>query len=320
MNQTRLSYMAFAVALLSSVSGIANACSSCGCTLSSDWDSQGYTVKPGMRFDLRYDYLNQNQLRTGTGKVDRGAITYPADREIEEGTRNQYLTLGFDYNPNQDWGINIQIPYIHRPHSTITENETDVSTSKTTGLGDIRVVGRYQGFVDEKNVGIQFGLKLATGSIHDTFKTGPEAGNPLDRGLQTGTGTTDLLLGLYHFGVLNQSWDYFAQGMLQFAINERESYKPGTSLNLNGGFRYLLNDTVVPQIQVNAKTGKRDSGDNADRDNSGGTLVYLSPGVTVSVTKDLKAFGFIQLPVYQNVNGYQLAPRYTFSLGLRYSM
>lgn len=296
------------------------ACSSCGCTLSSDWDSQGYATTPGVRVDIRYDYLNQSELRSGTSKVDSKSINFPTDREIEQGTKNQYTTLGLDYSTSKNWGVNIQLPYIYRTHETIAEGDTDISASKTSNIGDIRVLSRYQGFSEDQNFGVQFGLKLPTGSFHDNFSSGPQAGTAIDRGLQAGTGTTDLLLGLFHFGALNQNWDYFSQGIVQLPFAQRDGYKTGTSLNANAGVRYMANEAVIPQLQINVKTGRRDSGINADADNSGGTLMYLSPGVTISLSEKLKAFGFLQLPVYQNVNGYQLAPRFTASVGMRYAM
>ncbi|TAK91286.1 MAG: hypothetical protein EPO06_05925 [Burkholderiaceae bacterium] len=309
----------FATAFIS-LAPAALACSSCGCTLSADWDSQGYSVTPGLRIDLRYDYLDQSQLRSGKGSIDRGSIGLPADREIEQDTKNQYTTLGLDYSANRDWGFNLQIPYIHRTHSTIAEGDTDLSTSTTRHLGDVKVLTRYQGFVAEKNFGVQFGVKLPTGSFHDTFRSGPQADNPLDRGLQAGTGTTDVLFGLYHFATLSRNWDYFAQGMIQAPLAAREDFKPGNSLNINVGVRYMASEKIIPQLQLNARVVGKDSGDQADRDNSGGRLVYLSPGITVEISKQVKAFGFLQVPIYQYVNGYQLTPRTTFSLGLRYAM
>jgi hypothetical protein len=46
------------------------ACSSCGCTLSSDWSSQGLAPSgEGFRLDLRYDYFDQNQLRSGISSL-----------------------------------------------------------------------------------------------------------------------------------------------------------------------------------------------------------------------------------------------------------
>jgi hypothetical protein len=301
-------------------SQVSFACSSCGCTLSSDWASQGVGGASGFRVDFRYDYFNQDQLRSATGTVDRGSITFPADREIQQETINRNYTLDLDYSPNADWGVNLQIPYFDRFHTTIVDGDTDVSTSHTESLGDVRVLGRYQGFSHDHSSGVQAGLKLATGSFHNDFIDGPQAGTALDRGLQPGTGTTDLLVGGYTFGALSRNWDYFAQALLQQPLNSREDFRPGTGLNVNAGLRYVANEMFTPQIQFNLRTERRDSGANADVENSGATLLYLSPGVTVHVNHHIHLYGFLQVPVYQRVNGFQIEPRYTVSLGVHYAM
>jgi hypothetical protein len=302
------------------ISGHAWACSSCGCTLSSDWGSQGIAAGAGFRLDLRADYFNQNQLRGGTGTVNTGAIAFPTEQEIQEKTINRNYTLTLDYSPNADWGLSVQIPYYNRYHTTVAEGDTDISISHTDSLGDVRVLGRYQGLAGDHSSGVQFGLKLATGGFHNSFIDGPQAGATLDRGLQPGTGTTDLLIGVYHFGTLSRDWDYFAQALVQQPLNSREDFRPGTGLNANVGARYMANEIVVPHVQLNMRAEKRESGANADVDNSGATLIYLSPGITLNATKRFKPYAFVQLPIYQRVNGYQLEPRYSFSVGVHYSM
>lgn len=316
MKMLRLRY-AFLGALVLVAPQAALACSSCGCSLSTDWATQG--LGAGWRFDFRYDYFNQTQLRTGTGTVDRGSIALPADREIQQNTANRNYNAFIDYSPNPDWGVTVQVPYFDRYHTTIAAGDTDVSTSNTKSLGDVRVLGRYLGFADDHSWGVQLGVKLATGNFDNNFIAGPQAGAPLDRGLQPGTGTTDLLLGVFKFGALSRDWDYFAQALLQQPMNSRAGFRPGTGLNVNFGVRYMALDDIVPQLQVNSRMEKRESGANADVDNSGATLVYLSPGVTVDVTEATKVFAFVQVPIYQNVNGYQIEPRYTVSVGVRYS-
>ena len=86
----------------------AGACASCGCTLNTDWQSLDYSFKPGLKMDIRYDYLNQNQLRSGTGKISSAAAsqinTSTGPQEVEKYTENHYITLGFDYSTNMDWG------------------------------------------------------------------------------------------------------------------------------------------------------------------------------------------------------------------------
>ena len=294
------------------------ACASCGCSLSSDWASQGLSSSEGLRFDLRYDYLNQNEVRSGTGTV----ASWPVDgHEQELFTENHYLTAGIDYRWNADWGINVQLPYIDRSHATngLNFDGTDADTSHTQSLGDIKVIASYMGLMEAHDVGVQFGVKLPTGSHSDTFNGGAIAGDPLDRGLQPGTGTTDLIFGIFKFGSLSQNWDYFAQATAQLPVTSSDDYKPGNSLNVNLGFRYMALDKVVPQIQINARVSTKDSGASASPDDSGGQTIYLSPGVTFPVSEKMKVYGFVQLPIYQNLNGYQLAPKYTVSIGTSFA-
>ena len=297
------------------------ACSSCGCTLSSDWSSQGIAPSgDGFRFDFRFDYFNQDQLRSGTKSVNRNSLEVPNEQEIQQTTINRNYALGFDYSPNRDWGVNIQVPYYNRYHTTIAEGDTEISTSHTESFGDVRLVGRYLGFTEDKSIGVQLGVKLATGSFNNNFIAGPQEGEPLDRGLQPGTGTTDLLVGAFSFGALSRNWDYFAQGMLQQPLNSRDGFRPGTGFNANAGFRYVGIDHVIPSIQVNARIEGRESGTNADVENSGATLVYLSPGVNFQIADMLHGYVFAQVPIYQRVNGLQLEPRYTVTLGVYYTM
>ncbi len=294
------------------------ACSSCGCTLSTDWASQGFTAGPGFRLDFRFDYLDQKQLRSGTGTVDRAGLAVPNGQEIQQQTLNRNYTVALDYSAKTDWGVNVQAPYFDRYHTTFAPGDTEISTSHTQSIGDVRVIGRYHGFTADHSVGIQFGVKLPTGSIHNDFISGPQAGQPLDRGLQPGTGTMDILVGAYNFGALSRNWDYFVQGLLQQPLNSRDDFKPGTGINLNFGVGYAAYESVTPQLQINARVERRDSGANADIPNSGATLMYFSPGVTWHVSHQFHVATFVQLPIYQRVNGLQIEPRYTASVSVGY--
>lgn len=87
---------------------------------------------------------------------------------------------------------------------------------------------------------------------------------------------------------------------------------------VNIEIRYAANSTFIPQLQINARSEGRESGNNADIENSGATLIYLTPGFTVNFSRRLAAFAFIQTPLYQHVNGLQIEPRYLSSLGMHY--
>jgi len=295
------------------------ACSSCGCTLSPDWVTQNYTTRPGFKLDMRYDFVDQNNLRRDTGSVSGSSLPLPNAEEVQRVTRTQFLNLGLDYSPNRDWGFRLDVPLLDRFHTTVAPGDTAESKSDTSDLGDIRVTARYQGFFEDKSTGVELGLKLPTGSFHQSFDTGPAAGETVDRGLQAGTGTTDLIVGVYNIGYLTENFARFAQLTLKTPFNSREDFKPGTAVNANVGVSYLGLGRWVPQFQLNGKIEGRDSGEEADRPNSGSRVVYASPGLTLQLPHNTQAYTFVQLPLYQDYNGLQLAPRYTASLGLRYS-
>lgn len=296
----------------------AMACSSCGCTLNADWATQGLASGRGWRFDARYDYFNQSELRSGSDSVERGSIELPNEEEVQQTTVNRNATFGVEYSPNATWGIGVSLPYFDRFHSTIGERDTQISSSQSRGIGDVRVLARYAGFSPDHTSGLQFGVKLPTGRTDDTFRNGPLAGEIVDRGLQLGTGSTDLLVGAYHFGALAANWDYFAQGMLQLPVSSKDDFKPGNGVNLSLGTRYVANSFFTPQIQINVRAEKRESGANADIANSGATLAYLSPGFTLNFSRRFAGFLFVQAPIWQRVNGTQIEPRYAVSAGLHY--
>jgi hypothetical protein len=300
--------------------GSSHGCSICGCSLSSDWASQGYGSMPGLQADVRYEYYEQSDLRTGTRSADRSAFALPNDQEIQQRTLNRGTWFGLDYVFDPSWALNVELPYYDRFHSTVAPGDTEISTSQASGLGDLRIMGRYQNFTLQRSFGLQFGLKLPTGRFDQNFAAGPQAGGPLDRGLQLGSGTTDLLVGGSYFARPTTRLGCFAQVLADQPLNYRAGFRPAPSLSFNSGVRLLTTGALTPQLQLNVRWDGRETGANADHDNSGGTSVYLTPGVTLDASARSHVFAFLQVPVYQRVNGLQITPRWLLSVGLRYDL
>ncbi|MBU6248014.1 MAG: hypothetical protein KGN77_09680 [Xanthomonadaceae bacterium] len=317
MNRQSRSLAFFAAAALASLPGIAAACSTCGCSLNSDWASQGYATSRGLHLSLRQDYFDQSRLVAGTHRVAFGSVSLPSDTELQRRTINRNTLLGLDYSFNRAWGLSVQLPWLGRDHQTWPEGQTTLSSSHGQGLGDIRVIGRYQGFSPDASTGVQFGVKLATGTFKQRFDAGTAAGELLDRGLQRGTGTTDALLGVYRFGYLSASIGYFGQAMAEIPMNARDGFRPGNSVNVNLGLRYLDAGILTPQLQLNLHGEKRESGAFADVANSGATFAYLSPGLGVKLGRRVDAFVFVQVPLYERVNGLQIEPGRLWSAGVQ---
>jgi hypothetical protein len=299
----------------------AQACASCGCTLTADWLSQGLAAQPGTTLSLRYDYIPQTTLRTGTHVVDRSAIALPADREIERYTYNHSLTVTLDHQFANDFGLDVQLPILTRPHKTLGEDTTEPSFSRTHGIGDLRIVGRWQGLSTPGAVtGLEAGLVLPTGKFHQKFRSGPEAGEEVDRGLQPGTGTVQAVLGAYHLGSLTPELGYFVQATSQFALAHRDSYKPGAFVQTSAALNYTHWRNITPQLQLSFRHTARDSGANSDRPNSGGDQVNVAPGLSAKLSSKMVGFTFVELPLYTRVNGYQLVPKAKFSAGVLFHL
>jgi hypothetical protein len=183
----------------------------------------------------------------------------------------------------------------------------------------MRVLGRYQfatskADAPELNVfGVNFGLKLPTGKTSVVNALGARA----ERTLQPGTGTSDVLLGAYYRSSLplhDSSW--FIQGLYQQPLNSHEDYRPGKRTSVDLGYRYDLTPNLGLMLQLNALVRGRDSGAQAEPDDSGGRFVFISPGVSYAITKDLQAYGFVQKAVYQYVNGVQLTAEWSGVIGV----
>jgi len=306
---------------------LAIACATCGCTLSSD-AAMGYSAIPGWRLNVGYDYLHQDELRSGTHSVS----SVPDGNELERETLNRYITTGLSYSPSSDWNINLLVPYVERTHSTYgvfdsTRPLPQLSTSRSSSLGDIRLIGSYQGLLPTDNLGIQLGVKLPTGRYGTAidFNAGPNVGTPLDASLQPGTGSTDVIVGAYYYQAISQNFDMFANAQFQSAVAHHmerpgDDYRPGNSTTLSFGLRYEKSPQWVPQFQVNLLHKSRDQGALADIQDTAGNVAYLSPGLTARVLPKLHVYGFAQLPVYSNLYGYQLFPRWTASIGASYAL
>lgn len=312
----------------------AQACASCGCSLSTDWESQGVSHSGGFSADLRYDYLNQDQLRHVTSTITPAAVfALNNTAEVEDYTKNQYVTLGLGYTSTDHWSINLLLPYIIRQHQTWGQSNGVSGASPAnpnagyysdfSKVGDGKVMVSFHPLSDNHNLGLTMGVKLPTGD-HFLYQAYPppfkgSGSNLIDAGLQPGTGTTDLIVGLFYHQAVSRDWDVFSQATYQFVVmGPTQTYHPGNGTNVNLGARYMSFESLAPQIQLNMRHVNMDSGVIADTVSTGGTLIYLSPGLSAGITERASIYGFVQVPLYQNLIGFQLTPRYTLSIGMHY--
>ncbi len=292
-------------------------CGSAFCSLMTDRYVQG-SGEPhlGWSADLRLEAVTQKQLRSGTTDIDASQVS--GEEAIERRTRNLNLVATIGYGIDRDWSVAARVPVVRRDHlhDRIDEATGLPSTPQQwrfTRLGDVQVIARRQFVVADAAASYALfgGMKLPTGSIDVTNADASRA----ERALQPGSGSIDLVLGLAGRRAIGPTDALIGQASWTQALTSREDYKPGRRVELSAGWSHAWSQGLGAVLQLNLRQRGRDGGAQAEPDNSGSTTLELSPGVTFGVGPASTLYAYVQLPLYQKVNGIQLVPRSALAVG-----
>ncbi len=308
-----------ALAALVGFSNDAALACACGCSV---FDVGGLDTPQeqdsGGRIFFEYWSSYQYENYVGNSKV---AAALNSDKTII----GQWYNVGFEYMFNRQWGIMVRVPTTYRSLTTETDAAFpgQIQTFNSKSIGDIELMGIYTGFFPDMSTGVTFGLKLPTGTF-----TAPG----IDRDTQIGTGSTDLLLGAFHRGMLtgDNAWQYFIQfayrqpflyqaapdpqGFFDGNLGVVQTYYPGMQVDGAAGIVYnnlyhvLGFDKITPLAQVIISHRNADSGTGADPYNSGFDRVMLSPGIELTKVVDeannrvIKTYFDIEFTAYDRAN------------------
>lgn len=293
------------LALLALTPASALACA-CGCGVFAVGTSSNFPTEPGWMATFEYDFMNQN-------KNWSGASSAPAENNDDKRIRTSFYTAGLQYVTPDGWAVSVELPYWKRYFKT-TDDAGDIAGYNHDNFGDVRIRGSYSGFSEDGSTGVTVGVKLPTGDF-----TYPN----FDRDTSIGTGSTDLLLGGYHVGALDQdaSFSWFANGELDLPLVTQQGYRPGAEVDAVVGASYndwsIGSVKVAPILELIGSYRQRDSGFNSARPDSGYNRLLVAPGVELDYA-DFKVYGNVALPVYQDVNGNQLTAPALFKLNVSY--
>lgn len=292
-------------------------CGSAFCSINTDWGASTTGFAEGGTLDLRYERIRQDQPRSGSRRVAVGEIPQHHD---EVRTLNQNLVATYSQTLASGWGLSVVLPFVDRDHLHIHNHQGEPLPEqwKFRKLGDMRVTGRYQWSLPGSDAsprlaGAFVGLKLPTGK-KDVRN---DDGEPAERSLQPGTGTTDLLAGaFFHQQLAASGAAAFAQVQLQHALNTHDDFRPGAQLGLDVGYAHPFTQRLSGIVQVNAVVKRRDRGAEAEPEDSGSRSLFLSPGLSYKVGESFRVYGYYQHPLHQSVNGVQLTARNAVVVGV----
>ncbi len=315
-NSRKLRSGAVVTALMTVSAGAFASCGSSFCELETSLDSQGVLTEPGQfGLDLRFEFVKQDALRAGTKSISQAEDTGEAT-ELKTFNRNLIATLTYAVTPQ--WGVAASLPFVNRSHSHIADpaGAAEHESWSFSELSDARLFARYhfdRPHDAPDSFGMQFGVKLPNGDYKGKNSDGVVA----ERSLQPGTGTTDVIVGgHYAYKPAFKQVTYFVNVQYQHALAKRDDYRAGDQLSLTGGLAYAYADNAAVMFQLNGLNKNRDSGSNAEPDVSGGRYIFASPGARYAVGKDMQVYGFVQAPIYRNVNGIQLTADWSLVAGV----
>ena len=300
----------FAIAL---TPGLVWACA-CGCGVFEVATPSLLPMGAGGTVWTEYDFMNQYINWHATTPASG---FYNNDKKLA----TNFVTVGGQYMFNRSWGAMLEVPYWERNYrGAYNGNNDDVHSFDTNSIGDIRIFGMWTGLQEDMSTGFLGGFKVPSGYWHYP---------PYDRDTQIGTGSTDLLIGGYKMGniplisVEDRPFGYFAQGLYDIPFAYQDHYKPGREVDIGLGAYYNFGvvgplTELAPLLSFLGSDRARDRGTNANPAGTGYDRVQIAPGIETTL-KNVRIYADVELPIFRNMNGYQLTAPFATKLIVSYN-
>lgn len=197
-----------------------------------------------------------------------------------------------------------------------------------TELGDITAWTRLRlaGNTSEQiQLTASLGLTLPTG----TTRVRNSEGTLAEPSLQPGSGGFGFLAELSSRGLMTlplasarQPSLWYASARLRLNLSGDDGYRFGHEAVSHAGIRVSLSHRTFALTQLvyrwRGEDGPGRTGELVDA--TGGSYVYLSPGLQVELAEGMSLYGYYQLPLYQRVNDVQITSDRNLLVGLGYSL
>jgi hypothetical protein len=274
----------------------ASACSICRCgdPTFNALGSDGYSAK-GFRAALDWERFDKEQGD-------------PA-KEAEGVVENRFTAL-VSYGFNDTVAVVARVPFSHRRLDAIEEG-VSTGTTTTNGLSDPEVYAQVRLWSSQFGAGLGRRSSLSlVGGVKTPWGENDVRGadgERLDEHAQPGTGSTDVFGGVSWLYLVNKDSAVFVSGQYRHAGENDFGYRYGRTILGNVAYEHKLGSRFDGVIELDARHAKRDAVDTqgtVDGD-TGGTLVYVTPRILVSVAKGVVLRAAVQVPIVRALYGSQ---------------
>jgi hypothetical protein len=296
----------------------APACDSATCSLLTR-NATGLVAKKRLTVDFTFGYTDQGVRLEGSQPVDtvyrprvlleRGTIIPGFHQDLDGSDR--ILQLDTTYGLSSRLNLTASVPLSVRHTHDVAHGDT-VAEYGTTGFGDV-LLGLRWAMGPRRLVG-GFSVKTPTGP----YTIGGEFGGGIqDPTLQPGTGAFDFV------GSLQYSWNaeslrltWAVAGSYQLTTPNRFDYRFANQAIATAGVSRPLSDHLSLSLQAKLFHQGRNVFVGEPVPSTGGTFVYLTPGLRVTPARDFAVYSFALFVPYRYVYDAQLAPRFSVLAGV----
>ena len=207
-------------------------------------------------------------------------------------------------------------------------------TTVGQGFGDTHISALYGLFnQNQQSMHVNLGVSIPTGSINERDATPMEANAPLPYPMQTGSGTWDVLPGITYLGQTERiSWGAQLSGVVRLGENKR-GYTWGNAFQATGWMAYRWSNWWSTSLRLAGSSTAMISGRDqalkpmmvptADTNNSGGQRIDGLLGINFYVAEGFlynhRLAAEFGLPLYQHLNGPQMAVQSVLTLGWQWA-
>ncbi|MCF6158823.1 MAG: transporter [wastewater metagenome] len=200
-------------------------------------------------------------------------------------------------------------------------DEAGILRGDPDGITDLWLFGKYRFYRGPQgHWAVLAGIKFPTGE-EDKENS---AGEKIEPGDQPGSGSYDFLAGLAYSRWLTKEWTLDTNIQYIFRTEGSRDFKVGDRMDWNLAMAYQIiprntYPNIAPVGEINVRYLFRDEENGRDEPNSGGTTVFLSPGIRLGITPHLNAGALVSFPVFQNLLGEQLETDFKVTVTVGYN-
>ncbi|MCI0605318.1 hypothetical protein L0156_20230 [bacterium] len=284
-------------------------------------------------FSSRLEYLN---LKTFT---DEELIEF-AEEDQHVHSTSSVLTPFFNgaYGVTDNFSLSFRIPYVARNNIREAEiedhgheeplegtghgEEAEIHGGDARGIGDALVFGQYR-FINTDESALQLallaGVKFSTGSKSEK----DSEGNIFETEHQPGSGSTDVLLGFAFTRKLSRTsvdsnvlYTATTKGSQETELGDLFHYNVGFSYRWKGNQKHNHDHTEHEHeshphfvwdliLELNGEWQQAHKIAGVEDPNTGGNLVYVSPGMRIGMSGQWSVYFSVGIPIVNDPNGIQ---------------